>query len=146
MRRIVYTLIALAVIGCSSKAGEVTLYPLLCNGPLQNGNCHGNWMLMKRTVYRISADKQAVSYWMQGTTAPPKKLAKCMVKDTEDWQCSDPDGSSEKSMKAGEFSIHFGNYKGSDVDKDYEARTRYVSWLRYWMTWFDSWLSAPIER
>ena len=145
MYRIGYILIVLAVIGCSSKAGEITVYPLLCNGSLHNDDCRGQWLLLKRTVYRISAAKQKVSYWTPGATTTPKQLAKCTVKDTEDWRCSDPDGTAEKDMESGVFSIHFHKYAGSDVDKDYEARTRYVSWLRYWMARFSAWVKPPRE-
>jgi hypothetical protein len=145
MRRIGYVLIALTVIGCSSKSGEITVYPLLCKGSIQNGSCRGHWLILKRTVYRISADKQAVSSLMLGTAAPPKKLSKCMVSDTENWRCSDPDGTSEKQMASGEFSVHIRNYAGSDIDKDYEMRTRYVSRLRYWLAEFKSWVKPPSE-
>jgi len=145
MRRIGYALIALTVIGCSSKTGEVTIYPLLCSASVQNGNCHGQWLLLKRTVFRVSAAKQAVSYWMPGKENSPKRLAKCLVRDTEDWQCSDPDGTTQMRMASGEFSHYIGNYKGSNVDKKYERRTRYVSGVRYWMTWFRTWLKPPLE-
>ena len=145
MRHIGYVLIALTVIGCTSKAGEVTIYPLLCSTSLQNGDCHGQWLPLKKTVFRISVDKQAVTYWMPGTANLPKKLSKCVVRDTENWQCSDPDGSADKRMESGEFSNHIGNYVGSDVDKKYEMRTRYVSWPLYWTTWFKSWLQPPRE-
>ncbi len=145
MRRIGYALIALTVIGCSSKAGEVTIYPLLCSTSLRNGDCHGTWLLLKRTVFRVSAAKQAVSYWTPGKENSPKQLAECVVRDTKNWQCIDPDGTAQVGMASGEFSHHIGNYTGSDVDKKYERRTRYVSVMRYWMARFSAWLKPPIE-
>ena len=145
MRRIGYALIALTVIGCTSKTGEVTIYPLLCSASLVNGDCRGQWLPLKKTVFRISAAKQTVSSWMPGTANSPKQLAKCVVHDTENWQCSDPDDSVDQGMASGEFSNHIGSYTGSEVDKKYEMRTRYVSGLRYWLTWFRTWLQPPRE-
>jgi hypothetical protein len=144
MRGVGYALAALAMVACSSRSGDVTVYPLLCSESLHDGDCRGQWLLLSRTVYRVSADQQAVSYWTPGTQTP-KELAKCVVSDTANWHCSDPDGSAEKGMTSGEFTIHIGNYAGSDVDKEYQTRTRYVSPLQYWIAWFRSWLKPPSE-
>lgn len=145
MRRISYALIALAVIGCTSKAGEVTIYPLFCSSSLKNGDCHGEWLVLKRIVFRVSATKQSVSYSTPGKADSTKHLTKCVVRDTKDWQCSDPDGSTEMRMASGEFSSHIVSNTGSDVDKKYERRKRYVSAVRYWATWFSTWLKPPLE-
>jgi hypothetical protein len=145
MRRAGYVLIALAVIGCTSKSGEITIYPLLCNESLQNNNCHGGWLLLNKTVYRISAKQQTVTSLSPMKSDLPKKLTKCVVRDVQNWQCSDPDGSSYDRMEAGNFSRQIGDSRGSALDKKYEMRTRYVSWFRYWKIWLSSWLSSPSE-
>jgi len=146
MRQLSYALIALAVIGCSSgEAGEVTLYPLLCDEALHHGKCYGNWLLLKKVDYKISKKLQDVSYWIPGSSDKPKHLEKCSVSDTNDWDCHEPDGTAEKRMQSGKFSVLFGNYSGSDVDKEYEKRTHYVSWLRYSFARFTTWLKPPKE-
>jgi hypothetical protein len=145
MRRAGYALIALAVIGCTSKSGEITIYPLLCNESLQNDSCHGEWLLLNKTVYRISAKQQTVTYWSPMKSDLPKKLTKCVVRDVRNWQCSDTDGSADDRMEAGKFSRQIGDDGGSALDKKYEMRTRYVSRFQYWKIWLRSWLFSPSE-
>ena len=147
MRRISYALIALAVIGCASKAGEVTIYPLFCSTPLHNGHCDdGDWLVLKRIVFKVSKTKQSVSYSTPGEADSPKQLTKCVVRDTRDWQCSDPDGATEMRMASGEFSSHIvKKTTGSDAKKYYDKRKRYVSGVRYWATWLSMWVKPPLK-
>jgi hypothetical protein len=55
-----------------------------------------------------------------------------VVRDVGNWNCSYPDESADLQMEAGRFSVRVNDYTGSEVTKEHEIQTRYVSWFRYW--------------
>ncbi len=132
VRRIGCVLAIAAIIGCTSKSGEVTVYPLLCTESVQDESCSGKWLTLNTTVYRVSEERQRVIYWPPGISDSPRELTKCVVRNVENWKCSYPDDSADLQMEAGQFSVHVNDYMGSEVAKEHEARTRYVSWFQYW--------------
>jgi len=120
-------IIALAIIGCTSKSGEITVYSLWCEKPLQNAECRGKLSTSNPTVYRISEERQLVIYWTPGISDSPSKLSKCVVRDVENWQCSYPDDSADLYMEDGQFRVHANENIWFDT-----KQTLYVSWLQYW--------------
>lgn len=131
-RRIGWLMIALALTACTSKNGEITVYPLLCDGSIQNGKCSGKWLPLNATVYRVSEDRQSVIYWTPGILDTPMKLANCVVRNVENWQCTYQDKSATLIMTAGRFTEESNDHMVSAITKQNEIRTRYVGWFQYW--------------
>lgn len=132
--------IVLTMMGCTSKSGEITVYPLRCTGSMKHGSCTGKWLPLNSTVYRVSEARQSVIYWMPDISESPNRLEKCVVRDVENWRCSYSDDSADLVMEGGSLSVHvndFGNM--AKTAKKHDHGTRYVSWFRYWITKL-SWL------
>jgi hypothetical protein len=125
-------MIALALTACTSKSGEITVHPLLCDGSVQNGKCSGKWLSLNATVYRVSEDRQSVIYWTPAIFDTPMKLANCVVRNVKNWQCTYQDKSAILIMNAGRFTVEVNNQMVSATTKQNEMRTRYVGWFQYW--------------
>lgn len=132
MRLIGCVLMVAALIACTSKSGEITVYAFLCTESIQNEKCSGKWLPLNATVYRVSEDHQTVIYWTPGIVDSPRELTKCIVQDVKNWQCTFPDSSANVYMDAGHLTAHVNDDTVSVVTRRIEMRKRYVGWFKYW--------------
>ena len=69
-----------------SPSDEITHY-------LQESTCNENgvrceWHNKHRTVYKVNYEAQSVIYWEHGKVEQMQKLNGCIVRDTDNWKCS----------------------------------------------------------
>lgn len=108
IRFIGLALIAIVMTGCTKHSGEIT-------------------------VYRVSEERQSITYWKQGIDDSPSKLTQCVVRDVDNWKGRYPDGSADLQMAEGQFSVCINDDIVSEVAREHEERMLYVSRLRYWI-------------
>ena len=88
---------------CSNDGVEVTVYPLLCDGPLIAGDCRGKITPMNRTAYKVFPAAQQVVFWTPGISDRPVRLEQCAVRDSENWKCHLPRGEGQVELTNGVF-------------------------------------------
>jgi hypothetical protein len=72
---------------------DVAVYPVMKQ----------NRLPLNPSVYRVDSERQTVIYWTPGVDEAPSDLARCAVRDAENWRCRYPDGSAILEMKHGKY-------------------------------------------
>src|SRR5437016_14321615 len=80
------TIIAIVLLGCDPRDGDITVYPVVCDKNIVKESCQGTWKTLKPTTYQVFAAQQLV---VGSTPAFNKvsKLSRCMVSDFKNWEC-----------------------------------------------------------
>lgn len=97
VKKLFLLIIVLFLFGCSSsKFGqffdrEITVYPVSCNGEIDavTNICNGKPVRLSKRTYKVSSRRQEVMYWLPNLVETPKKLQKCIVRDSKNWHCGD---------------------------------------------------------
>jgi hypothetical protein len=111
-RFVAAALVAISLYGCGMQ--EITTYPISCDK-----KCYA----FNRSVFRVDADKQTVITWAPGVVDIPSRLANCVVRNSENWQC--------KEGKDGRITMLDGHLSW---DPPLAGNIEYVGAVRWWLT------------
>ena len=123
-----FFLIMLIFLSCS-LGNEVTVYPLICSGLIQEGKCKGYLITGNKSAYKIFPERQTVVHLYPNISPEPMKFTNCAVANSQNWKCTYDDGS-------GSFGFREGIYWQSSP---YE-KIIYVSGWRWWYVRLQSFL------
>lgn len=84
-----------AVGGCNHPSADVKVYIV--------STVEGRKTLMNVAVYRADAEKQAVIWWVEGSSSGPESLPNCTVRDARNWRCEFKDEGQAVVMVEGRY-------------------------------------------
>jgi len=96
---------------------KIIAYPIICSTDYKGVRCPGKEKLGLPIRYSVSKDRAEV-FVLTIKGVPPKKLIRCNIFDTENWECSFPGGPGK---------VFF--VDGLQISND--PKIKYVSQLRY---------------
>ncbi len=145
------SLIAIVLMGCDPRDGDITVYPVACDNNIVKESCRGTWQTLEPITLQVFSAQQFV---VSGTAnhLMGYKLSNCTVFDFRNWNCSDKSysipflvetfrSSKDKDdfeyilydierieMRKGKFAAF-----GKSGQIRMEDKMRFVSWWRWWL-------------
>lgn len=124
MRPGVALALLVVTVGCGAS-NEVTIYPMDCRIPVENDVCNGDATILPRQVFAVFPEKQVVVLQVRSFVGDIETLAKCSVRNVQNWECKEPNRNVYYKMIDGEF-------RRIRADGTTDG-TFYVSQYRWWL-------------